>query len=406
MRLLRSGFVVALAVLAAACSRTAPPVETSVPAPTVPSTSTSRPRVIVAPSSPPTSTTTLPSVTVDGAPPELAELISGLYRTPFGAPPPPMPDGLAADLAAALPQQPPASATAAVGSFGPDVTLAVVEAADDVTLAVADPEWRVVGGWWPSLGVGAHLGEYPKTVAVVGSDARPHERRDETRTDSIHFVVIAEDGPAGIVSVPRDSWVEIPAHGKSRINAALVYGGTKLMMETFESVSGLDFDGYLLTGFKGFEGLIDVLGGLRIDVPRDLVDPSAKANLKKGLQTLGPKDALALARVRKSLPRGDFDRAFHGGLMLRAAQAQLRAEGPLRLPGLLSAARPHFSTSFAPDELLVLAASVLRVDPALVSNVVAPGRAGMAGKASVVFLDDSAAELFSDLSDGHLESVD
>src|SRR5690606_35602853 len=125
----------------------------------------------------------------------------------------------------------------------------------------------VVGGWWPSMGVDQELGEFPKIVAVVGSDARPNERRDATRADSIHFVGLDGSGKAGVVGVPRDSWVPIAGGGRNKINAALALGGPGAMMETFADLTGLEFDGYLLTGFAGFESLIDILGGLDIDVP-------------------------------------------------------------------------------------------------------------------------------------------
>ena len=94
------------------------------------------------------------------------------------------------------------------------------------------------------------------------------------------------EGNAGIVGVPRDSWVPIPGRGRSKINAALALGGPDLMMETFRDLTGLDFDGYLLTGFAGFEGLIEVLGGLEIEVPRPFKDSAAKADIEAGLQVL------------------------------------------------------------------------------------------------------------------------
>src|SRR5690606_40651752 len=77
-----------------------------------------------------------------------------------------------------------------------------------------------------------------------------------------------------------------------------------------------------------------------------------------------------------------------------------------RLPALLAGAQPHVSTIFGPDGLLVLAAAVIRVDPAKVVNVVAPGGTGSAGGASVVFLSDSASALWEDLADGSLEPPD
>lgn len=351
----------------------------------------------------PTTTTTLPRPEISGAGPQLTRLMHGLYDGTASAPG--VPDVIRKLLAGGE-GDPPAAGTTFSSEWDDGMHLAVIEAGDDITLAVADPEWRIIGGWWPSQGVGAYLREFPKLVAVVGSDARPKENREATRADSIHFVGIDAEGNAGIVGVPRDSWVPIPGAGSSKINASLAFGGPDMMMDTFTELTGLDFDGYLLTGFAGFEGLIDLLGGLAMDVPRDFNDQAAKAYLQAGEQVLNAAEALALSRVRKTIPGGDFQRQEHGGLVMMAAQSMVKANGPHGLPELLAGARPHVSTDLGPGELLVLAAAITRVDPDRVVNVVAPGGVGTAGGASVVFLSDSANQLWEDLADGSLEPAD
>lgn len=350
----------------------------------------------------PTTTTTVYRLEIDGADGPLAELMTRLYAGEAEADSFPAPAAVVEAFAVAE-TDPPASATARVAEWDESTRLAAVQAGDDITLAVADPDWRIVGGWWPSVDLKARLGALPKIIAVVGSDARPKENRETARADSIHFVGIDGRGSAGIVGVPRDSWVPIPGAGTSKINAALAFGGPEMMMDTFTELTDLDFDGYLLTGFAGFEGLIDVLGGLAIDVPRDFNDQAAKAYLEAGEQILDAADALAFTRTRKTLPQGDFQRQEHGGLAMMAAQAMVRAGGPLALPELLAAAHPHFSTDMNPAGLLQLAAAITLVDPARVTNVVAPGGTGSAGGASVVFLRDSASGLWDDLADGNLD---
>ncbi len=385
-----------LVMMAAACSAQATPEST-----VATTTSTTRATTTTT-----TTTTTLPEpeVTFEGAPRPLADLIKALYgmteeeeaRAPQGI----------IDAFAGSDGTPPLQFQAEVARWDEEWELAVVAGDDDITLAVADPEWRVIGGWWPSMRVGQRLGAFPKLIAVAGSDARPNERRDETRTDSIHFIGIDGEGGAGVVGVPRDAWVALPGRGNGRINSALVFGGTSLMMDTFTAVSGLEFDGYLLTGFAGFESLIEILGGLDIDVPMRFDDASAKAYFDAGRQVLDSAQALAFTRTRKTLPRGDFQRQEHGGMALMAAQAMVGAMGPLALPDILAASRPHFSTDMDPAELLRLAAATTRVDPDKVVNAVAPGRTGRAGSASVVFLTDGADEMFADLRDGTLRGED
>ena len=289
-----------------------------------------------------------------------------------------------------------------MGVVGDAGRVAVVTAGHDVTLAVADPTWRIVGGWWPSHQVAPLLGEFPKTVAVVGSDARPRQDREATRADSIHFVTLATDGASAIVGLPRDSWVPIDGGGKNKVNAALYFGGPEGMMQTFADLTGAEFDGYMLTGFRGFRDMINVLGGLQIDIPRALNDKDAQAAIAAGLQVLGSGDALAFTRVRKDLPDGDFGRQLNGGLALMAAAAMVKAMGPSAIPDLIERSWDMYSTDMTPEELLLLATAVSRADPAKSTNVVAAGSAGSAGRASVVFLRDAAYATFEDMQDGHL----
>ncbi|MGA7228097.1 MAG: LCP family protein [Acidimicrobiia bacterium] len=349
-----------------------------------------------------TTTTPLPVVSGDGVDSALASTIQALYGLSTGSTPPEAPESVISGFQGATAAILPDTAVGHVGQFETSYRVAVVEAGEDVTLAVADPTWRIVGGWWPSVGIEAVLGAFPKRVAVIGSDARPGEDPEISRADSIHFVNLAEDGSVAVVGVPRDSWVPIPGVGKSKINSSLSRGGPDLMMETFADVTGVDLDGYLLTGFAGFQDLIGVLGGLAIDVPTSLSDKAAKAYIDAGQQVLQAADALAFARVRKTLPDGDFGRSKNGGLALIAAASMLRAMGPGAIPGLIQGAAGAYSTDMTGEEVLLLAAAITRFDPEATANVVASGSAGTAGSASVVFLHDSAYQTFEDMADGKL----
>jgi anionic cell wall polymer biosynthesis LytR-Cps2A-Psr (LCP) family protein len=173
------------------------------------------------------------------------------------------------------------------------------------------------------------------------------------------------------------------------------------MMETFTELTGAEFDGYLLTGFAGFQGMIEVLGGLEIDVPRALNDRSAKASIAAGLQILAARDALAFTRVRKDLPDGDFGRQANGGLALIAAAGMVRAMGVTSIPDLVERSWDMYSTDMSAQDLLTLSAAITMVEPDQVSNVVAAGSPGLAGRASVVFLADGAYQTFQDMRDGH-----
>ncbi|GAA2742776.1 LCP family protein [Terrabacter aerolatus] len=145
------------------------------------------------------------------------------------------------------------------------------------------------------------------------------------RTDTIMLVHVSESGGKPVmVSLPRDSYVPIPGHGRDKINAAYSIGGPKLLTETVEQATGIHVDGYVEIGLGGFAAVVDSVGGVDLCVPRDMNDKKAGINLKKGCQTLDGGNALGYVRSRYTDPLGDIGRAarqrqFLGALMKKAA---------------------------------------------------------------------------------------
>ncbi len=157
---------------------------------------------------------------------------------------------------------------------------------------------------------------------VVGSDSRQGltaEQQQElatggdvgsSRTDTILLVHVPElrsSTPATVVSIPRDSYVPIPGHGKDKINAAFAVGGAPLLTQTVEQATGLHLDHYAEIGFAGFAGLVDALGGMTVCPVAPINDPLAGINLPAGCQKLAGRDALGYVRTRDT-PRADLDR--------------------------------------------------------------------------------------------------
>ena len=171
---------------------------------------------------------------------------------------------------------------------------------------------------------------------LVGSDSREgltQEQRKKyatgnaagNRTDTIMLVHVSESGGKPVmVSLPRDSYVPIPGHNSNKINAAYSIGGPKLLTATVENVTGIHIDGYVEIGLGGFASVVDSVGGVYLCVPRDMKDPKAGIDLKKGCQNLDGGDALGYVRSRYGDPLGDIGRAarqrqFLGALMKKAA---------------------------------------------------------------------------------------
>lgn len=287
-----------------------------------------------------------------------------------------------------------------------DTLIAVFESGRDQLGLVRSKEgWRIVAGRAPSIDVEGWYGNDPMIVAVVGSDARPDEEPTETRADSIHFLAMNGRGSAALVGVPRDSWVPIPGYGTSKINASLWAGGPELMMATFEDLSGLEFDGYVITGFSGFQSLVnDVLLPFEFDVPFSFSDRAAKADFDAGPQEVDGEEALSFVRTRKAFTTGDFQRQLNGGTFLIGALIAAKIRGPLAYPQMIAGAEDHIATDLGPGEMLrfALAANAVRVRE--ISNIVLEGsNATTSGGASIVRLSESyARETFADLADGRL----
>jgi LCP family protein required for cell wall assembly len=386
------GLLVVLTALIAACSGETVDTTTTSSQPTTTTTM-------------PTTTTTTAPFTVAGAPPGLTAVIENFYAYLSGestrVPDAPKPV-LAAEVSPNV--EMPSGGTATLGTIQ-ERPIAVADIKGDFFLAVRGKDgWRIVGGRWPSLSIPAFYGKGPRHVAVVGSDARPGEDPANTRADSIHFVGLDGKGGGAIVGLPRDSFVNIPGHGRQKITGSLSLGGPEKLMETFDELTGLPFEGYVLTGFAGFESLLEeVLGGVTVEVPFAINDRWAHVDIDAGEQLLDGAQALGFARARKTVPGGDLTRSGHQGVILLGAARAVQAMGLSVLPELLEKSEPFITTDLSPAQLLTFSAMVVSADLDTIPNVVAPGSPGSAGGASVVYLSDSVAELWEDLADGTLE---
>ncbi len=159
------------------------------------------------------------------------------------------------------------------------------------------------------------------TYLLVGSDSRQGLTRKQEldlgtgkgegrRTDTI-MLLHTGSGPNLLMSVPRDSLVDIPGHGRTKINAAFAYGGPRLLIKTLEQDTGIRIDDYVEIGFAGFVNVVDAVGGIQICPKAAMKDKLANLDVKKGCQEVQGKTALAYARSRHVSSLGDIDRARH-----------------------------------------------------------------------------------------------
>ncbi|MGH8947248.1 MAG: LCP family protein, partial [Acidimicrobiia bacterium] len=306
-------------------------------------------------------TTTAPPFAIENAPDELTAVVESfyLYATGVEKEAPPMPEPVLAGITPKAAETPQAG-VASMGTFkGHGVATAELDG--DLFLAVDDGSgWRIVGGNWPNLSLPAYYGPAPRLVAVVGSDARPWEDVVTARADSIHFVGLDGSGQGGIVGVPRDSWVPIAGGGRSKINAALANYGVEGMMQTLRDLSGLPLEGYVLTGFLGFQEMLgNVLGGIDLVVPYAISDSASGADFQAGAQYVNGPEALDFSRARKSLPNGDFTRSANQGLVLIDSAKNLRSKGYGAIPRLMELSEGWMLTDLSAEQLLTFSSLVI-----------------------------------------------
>ncbi|NUO89323.1 MAG: LCP family protein, partial [Dermatophilaceae bacterium] len=294
------------------------------------------------------------------------------------------------------------NATAKVGSWM-GTPVAVVTSGDDVTLAVG-PTWKVVGGWWPSLGVPKpSLGGGPRFVLAIGSDARPGQPLERTRADVLQVIGVDGKGGGGVMGMARDLYVPLSTGGRGKINSAMVFGGPKAQVSTVRKVTGLPIEGYVVLGFTGFTRIVDEQGGIPIVIPKTVVASHARNMvIKAGPQTLTGKQALAYARERKTLPDGDFGRSRHQGEVILAAAVKAKLAGPIAIPSALTSFSKVGKSNLTAEQILTFTAGLHQVSPLKVGRGVAKGAFGTAGGQSIVVLGNEARRLFSQFRDGNL----
>lgn len=241
-------------------------------------------------------------------------------------------------------------------------------------------------------------------ILLLGSDSRisagdPNQwTYGAQRTDAIMLVHIPADrSGAYLFSIPRDSWVDIPGHGKAKINAAYSWGGPALLIQTVEQLTNVRIDHMAITDFDAFKALTDELGGVEITAPKDTYD-RGKLVITAGTHLLNGTQALAYVRERYGLPRGDFDRVqrqqnWMRAIMLRA-QSQHLLTNPVALASFLDIVTKAVAVdnTFTFDEMRSLALSLRGVSSSSVSFHTVPvtGTGTSADGQSIVLLNRPA----------------
>ncbi len=160
-----------------------------------------------------------------------------------------------------------------------------------------------------------------KTVPVLILGVDKQSREDAGRSDTMILAFLdTKEKHVSLLSIPRDTYTQLPVHGKKdKINAAYAYGGAEAAVEAVNHLLGKDIEHYLVTDFQGFTGIVDILGGITVDVDEEV---SKGIDLPPGIQRLEGENALKYVRYR-GYPMADIGRIQHQQTFLMAVADEL-----------------------------------------------------------------------------------
>jgi LCP family protein required for cell wall assembly len=207
-----------------------------------------------------------------------------------------------------------------------------------------------------------HFASGPLNLLLLGSDSRAGETDKGTvsgqRSDTIMLVHIsAQRDKATVISIPRDSYVHIPAGGSwkggmNKLNAAFAFGGAPLAAKTVTELTGITLDGAMVANFAGIRTMVDAVGGVDVCVPYDVKSYFSTKDWTKGCHQMDGATAEEFMRNRMYVPGGDFGRMKDQQLVVQGIIQKVSAQGLLTNPLVL-------------DRLLTTAAQSLTIDKTL-----------------------------------------
>jgi LCP family protein required for cell wall assembly len=194
----------------------------------------------------------------------------------------------------------------------------------------------------------------PLNILLAGVDLRSgltaqqqqelHVGHDvSSNSDTMMLIHVSADrSQVTVISLPRDSWVQIPGQGMNKINAAFGLGGPQLMVKTVESSTGLTINDFIQVNFLGFVKVIDALGGVNLCLPYSVNDPYSGLDLTAGVHHVNGLTALEYARDRHSFALSDLARIQDQQRLLASLLSEAISSGtladPLKLSRFLQAA--------------------------------------------------------------------
>ncbi|MFC9542559.1 LCP family protein [Lysinibacillus sp. NPDC056959] len=193
-------------------------------------------------------------------------------------------------------------------------------------------------------------------VLLMGSDARDEDGRSDTLMIA-HYDQTTND--VKLISIMRDTYVDIPGHGMNKINSAFAFGGPELVRKTIKQNFDIDVNYYALVDFKGFPKIIDLLApdGIEVDIPYEM-SYGIGMTLNPGKQTLHGDGLLGYVRFRHDR-LSDFGRVERQQEVLTKVKEQIGVSSLMNLPKLLGVADSYFDTNVDNKTILTIGKGIV-----------------------------------------------
>lgn len=216
------------------------------------------------------------------------------------------------------------------------------------------------------------VGGEPFYMLLMGVDGSYERGADEqndnagTRSDSMILARIdPENKTVTMISLARDTMVNMGRHGTQKLNAAHAFGGPAYAVQVVEDMAGVSISHYAEINFDAFKAMVDALGGVTVDVPIEIDDPNVEAYVPAGVQKLNGEQALSLCRSRHAYDEygaGDMFRAANQRLVLGAILEEVLSADPITLARTVESLSEYVLTDMSVAEILGLAMQMAGMD--------------------------------------------
>lgn len=210
---------------------------------------------------------------------------------------------------------------------------------------------------------------YILLMGVDGSEARANSEAyagDNFRSDSM---ILARVDPgektATMISLHRDTMIDMGAYGTQKLNAAHAFGGAAYAIQVVSEFAGVPISHYAEINFDGFKAMVDSIGGVEVDVPVTINDSRAGGYLEAGVQTINGDQALILCRSRHTydgIGDGDRYRAANQRMVLTAIAEKILTSDVGTIASTIETVSQYATTDMSVMDIITLATSMIGMD--------------------------------------------